>query len=558
MRFHRPAVPSALAALTTLTACLLLTACGGRSPDPDASPSSTLIPVPDPTVACNVLRVTPADAIEQAFVDPLITIVYTAPTAGACGDLTLQDASQSTVAANVVASSEWPNPQGGFVGTRTIEAAAELDPGAIYRLRWNAKTVSTFKTGIERRGEVVSVTDQALQLPSLPNAAHIGQGDINNVLDAFAEAIAKGNDIKRFLFENALRVELPRIAKPEARYGAAISKVAYRSADARGNPVTLSALLIAPERSPGGQPVDFHGMPVVIGQRGATDSTSDAPSSGATTMGIPGLIAAGKGHLFLAPDLIGLGDSKSLPQAYLVAADTAGQTQDLLRAVRTYVQQQYLSTLGTDLRLFGGSQGAYSTLASLPYLAREGTVRVVSAAQGPYDVYRTFHGALLTAGGAARDAYAMNENLGFLPSHTRDVMTSFQAYGNYAFDPKLVFDAAGQLLPSFLADYKDGKAQDFVRQLGANSLVTGSQVYDLPQAQVQLYHFSADTLVPAQNTVDMLVALSNGKHRFASVQRGNCHENSELVKLIVRFSKSSTITHTLCVAFQIDDFVGGL
>ena len=448
----------------------LVAACGGGSKPPDPAPSSTLIPIPDPAIACKVLRVTPGDAIQPTFVDPLMTIVYTAPTAGACGDLALLAPGQATVDARVIASSEWPNPQGGYVGTRTI--------------------------------------------------AHV--------------------------------------ARPIARYGAHVSKISDRSADARGMPVTLSALLIAPEQTPGGAQLDFNGLPVVIGQRGATGSESGAPSSGATTMAIPGLIAAGKGHLFLAPDLIGVGDTGTLPQAYLVAADTAGQTQDLLRAARAHVQQRHQARLGTDLRLFGGSQGAYSTIASLPHLAREGTVRTVSAAQGPYDVYRTFHGALLAAGGAARDAYAMHENLDFLPSHVRDVMTSFQAYGNYPFDPQRVFDTDGKLLPSFLADYKDGHTRDFVRQLGANNLVAGSQVYDLPQAQVQLYHFSTDALVPAQNTEDLLVALSGQPHRFAGVQRGNCHENSELVKLIVRYSKSKLTTHTLCVAFQIDDFVGGL
>ena len=536
----------------------LVAACGGGSKPPDPAPSSTLIPIPDPAIACKVLRVTPGDAIQPTFVDPLMTIVYTAPTAGACGDLALLAPGQATVDARVIASSEWPNPQGGYVGTRTIEPVSALDPGAVYRLRWNDKIVATFETGSERRGAVVAVIDQALRLPSLPHDAHVGKEDIDGVLEAFVESLAKGNDIKKLLFEAALRAELPHVARPNARYGAHVSKITYRSADARGMPVTLSALLIAPEQTPGGAQLDFNGLPVVIGQRGATGSESGAPSSGATTMAIPGLIAAGKGHLFLAPDLIGVGDTGTLPQAYLVAADTAGQTQDLLRAARAHVQQRHQARLGTDLRLFGGSQGAYSTIASLPHLAREGTVRTVSAAQGPYDVYRTFHGALLAAGGAARDAYAMHENLDFLPSHVRDVMTSFQAYGNYPFDPQRVFDTDGKLLPSFLADYKDGHTRDFVRQLGANNLVAGSQVYDLPQAQVQLYHFSTDALVPAQNTEDLLVALSGQPHRFAGVQRGNCHENSELVKLIVRYSKSKLTTHTLCVAFQIDDFVGGL
>lgn len=545
--------------LSMLSLSALVAACGGGSKPSDGAPSSTVIPIPDPSVACKVLRVTPDGSVRQSFIDPLMTVVYTAPTADACGGLTLAGQGQtSVIPTTVVAQSEWPDPEGGFVGTRTIEPVAALAVGTAYSLRWNNQTVATFTTGSERRGSVVQVTDQPLRLPSLPNAAHIGKGDIDDVLDAFAEGLAKGNDIKKFLFEAALRAELPHIARPNARYGAHISKVTYRSADARGNPVTLSALLIAPEQSPGGPPIDFNGLPVVVGQRGSTGSTSDAPSSAATTIGIPGLIAAGKGHLFLAPDLIGVGDTGTLPQAYLVAADTAAQTQDLLRAVREHVRQQHLAVLGPDLRLFGGSQGAYSTFASLPHLSREGTVRIVSAAQGPYDVYRTFHGTLLAAGGAARDAYAINENLDFLPSHTRDVMTSFQAYGNYVFDPKLVFDAGGQFLPSFLADYKDGKTRDFARQLGANSLITGSQVYDLPQAQVQLYHFNTDTLVPAQNTEDLLAALNDKRHRFAGVQRGSCHENSELVKLVVRYSKSKLTTHTLCVAFQIDDFVGGL
>ncbi len=528
---------------------LLLTGCFGQ--DKDETPK------PEPS-ACTVLRVTPESSVKSGFVDPLMTVVYSAASSGVCDDFKLVDTANAKVTTAVVAAGEWTNPQGGVVGSRTIEPVQPLRSGTTYELQLNGRQVSRFTTGTEHRGRLVDVTDLILQLSPLPESAHVDRSSINDVLSAFTERLTENNRATRYFLEPVLRHQFPRLARPEARYGAHISKLTYRSADAQGNPTTLSGLLVVPEHGAGGAPVVFERMPVVIAHRGAMDSEAKAPSSGANPVAMPGLLAAGKGHVFLGPDLIGTGDTATLPQAYLVAADTAAQTQDMLRAARAHVQKQYAAALGRDLRIFGASQGGYSAIAGLPHLAREATVRLVSAGSGPYDVYRTFNGALRTAAGEARDAYAQHVNLDFLPGRLRMVMGSLQAYGRFAFDPASVFAADGSLLPSFLQSYKNNQQASLVMQLGANSLVGTTQAYVLPEADVRLYHFSTDPLVPAQNTADLLAALRGTQHRFASLQPGNCHEGNTLVKLAVEHIKKPTLRHTICVGYQLDDFVAEL
>ncbi|OWQ93093.1 hypothetical protein CDN99_00890 [Roseateles aquatilis] len=534
---------------------MLLSACFGGGDD---KAQTAAVIEPSEVSPCQVLKVTPEASVTDAFVDPLLTLTYTAPTAGTCNNFALVDRGQSPVPTRVVAASEWPHPQGGFVGTLTLEPVDALAQKAGYGLKQNGKTISLFTTGTERRGSLAKVEDQPVHLSPLPESARIGKDDINGVVDALAERITEGNKGLAFLLKALLKRELPHLADPQARFAARVGKLTYRSVDATGAPVTLSGLLVYPEQDGGGAPMDYNGLPIVIGQRGAGDNDSEAPSSGAHIMTVPGLLAAGKGHVYIAPDLIGMGDTAKSPQAYLMAKDTAAQTQDMLRAVREYFLQQHRAQLGRDLRIVGASQGGFSSIAPLPHLSLDGTVRLVSAAEGPYDVHRTFHSSVLAVGGAARDAYSEHEDLKFVPSHVRDVMESFQTYQGYRFDPKAVFAEDGSLLPSFLQDYKDGKYKDFVAHLGANSLASNTQQYNLPEAKVKLYHFTKDSLVPSQNTVDLLAKLSAAPNRLASVERGNCHESSEIVKLVLQFSKSSLKTHIICVPFQIDDLVGEL
>jgi hypothetical protein len=114
------------------------------------------------------------------------------------------------------------------------------------------------------------------------------------------------------------------------------------------------------------------------------------------------------------------------------------------------------------------------------------------------------------------------------------------------------------LLPTFLADYSNGKYPDFVDQLGLNSFPGSSEVYNAPAAKVTLYHFTNDTLVPSRNTEDMINFLNNGNHKLAAVARGNCRESSAFTALILASSTSSERTHVVCALYMIDDFLGSL
>ncbi|WP_205929086.1 hypothetical protein, partial [Pseudomonas viridiflava] len=112
------------------------------------------------------------------------------------------------------------------------------------------------------------------------------------------------------------------MAEPHARYSARVKKLTYTSSRADGTPIELSGLLIYPENADGSA-FNYNGVATVLGQHGSLRSTNPAPSSAATLEVVVGLLAAGKGHVYFAPDLIGLGDTATQPQAYLIAQDTA-------------------------------------------------------------------------------------------------------------------------------------------------------------------------------------------------------------------------------------------
>ncbi|UXH76871.1 hypothetical protein [Roseateles amylovorans] len=536
----------------------LLTACFWGNDKPDPAPTPPFVVVPSEGTDCKVISVTPTVSVTNAFINPLLTVNYSAPNLDVCNRMTLQDATHATLPTRVVAANEWAHPRGGVAGRLTLEPVADLAPNAQYGLLLAGQTISFFKTGTERRGNLVAVEDQPLRLPRLPASARVGSGDINGILDVVADDLTKGQAIERAVLETLLKVELKHLASPNARFGARVSKLTYRSSNAIGAPVTLSGLLVYPAQDGTGPAVDYNGLPMVIGQRGASDNDGDAPSSGAHILTVLGLLAAGKGHVFIAPDLIGMGDTKSLPQAYLVASQAAEHTQNMLRAAREYFRQQLKAELGRDLRILGASEGGFTTVAALPHLSLDSNVRLVSAAEGPYDVFHTFDSNILAVGGAARDGYSRDEDLSLVASRTRSAMESVSAYQNFKFDPAKVFAADGSLLPSFLQDYKDGKHPDLMAQFGLNSLASGTQRYDLPNARVSLYHFTTDALVPSQNTVDMVARLNLPPNRLGSLERGNCRQDSVLTTLVMSLSSSKLKTHTVCVPYQIDDFVADL
>lgn len=543
----RPSPPSLF---TVLSLSVLVAACGGgrgdKSPD---------IVAP----ACTVLRVTPEASVTAGFIDPSVTIDYTAATAGACDDFKLVDKTQATVPTTVVASSEWANPNGGLAGSRTIEPRQTLQPDTSYGLQLNGKAVSVFNTGQQRRGALDGdVTDLPVEFGGLTGSSRIARSQINDLVSVLVEDYARGNPVTAAVLKPLLRHELPHIASPNAAFDAQVKRVRYRSIDASGAPITLSGLLVYPVPSAGGPPVDYNGRPVVIGQRGAESNESDAPSSGRNAMVLIGLGAAGKGHIYFTPDLIGKGDTAASPQAFLIAADTAAHTVDMLSAVNEYFMQVHRAQPGKDLRMIGPSQGAFSAMASIPHLARQTTIRLVSTGDGPFEIRRTLDSSLRAAAGEPRDEYSDKADLSRIPDYLGRTLAALRDYQHLSYDPRTVFGADGQVLPAFLADYRAGKLSGLTPHLLLNSLASGSQRYDLPLAEFRMFHNSKDSLIPARNTEDMIARLKTEGQRVASVERGDCREDSLLVKTLLEFSHSKSLPHTICLPFQIDDFVGRL
>jgi hypothetical protein len=358
----------------------------------------------------------------------------------------------------------------------------------------------------------------------------------------------------------ALEAEVPNFASPHAVYNVHLKRVTYSSTQADGTPIALSGLLAFPERTDG-TAFDYSSARLILGEHGSTSGNS-IPSNANTIDALIGLLAAGKGYIYFAPDLIGLGASGDKDQAYLVAQDTATASQDILSAVRGYFSTNFGGvSLSHDLEIIGGSQGAYSSFAVLPYLVGRGIANVVAiyGEDGPYNIFSTFSSNLLTSAGAPKDAYSLYENPDFIVSHTADVFEAYHTYGGLAYDKAAIFSADGStLLPTFLADYSNGKYPDFVDQLGLNSFPGSSEVYNAPAAKVTLYHFTNDTLVPSRNTEDMINFLNNGNHKLAAVARGNCRESSAFTALILASSTSSERTHVVCALYMIDDFLGSL
>ncbi len=541
---------SAFSLPLVLTLPLGLAACFG-SDDKDTKPAS----------ACHILDVSPQIRLDATFVNPLISATYTAPAAGRCNTLVLRLGQDTVVPTRVLLASEQPNPEGGVVGSMTIEPTSDLQPSTSYGVFLDGHFRTTFITGTQRRGNFVKAEDVRVQYLTLPKSDRVAKDQINGLLTPYADALVKQLRIPTTsepYVRDLLRHHLPTLAAPGAVHDVLVRRLVYRSNDADGYPVSLSGLLVFPVQAPGGPAVDYNGMSLVLGQRGALRQGEPAPSSGAHEMLAPAMLAAGKGHIFFAPDLIGHGESAALPQAFLIAKEAAGHTVDMLTAVREYFKQQHSAQPGTALNVFGVSQGAFSAIAALPALSPTATLHNVYGVSGPYDVRRTVDSALRAAAGEARDDYARDANLALIPGYLRLALDSLKEYQNFAYDPKTVFDDKLQVLPSFLTDYKNGKHKRLAAHLAVNSPAAGSQRLDATMARLRLYRYGADTLVASRNTDDMLAQLRAQRSGIAEATAGDCREQSAVVKEVVAQSTSPSTPHAICTPFVLNDFIGAL
>lgn len=545
-------------------ACLItaIAACGGNQAGPAPVPSSVLPRVASGIVGCPIVRATPRDGSAAVFVNALISVTYKAPSPRQCGPLNLVDSNGATVATETIYSNEWASPIDGVIGAMTLVPNSDLAPGAQYRIFLAGNLVGTFQTGASniRRGTYVTASDENAGIDYLPSAPVVTASNINSSLRSVVTSYVKNDRILADALVAALGLDVPHLVNPGAQYNAHIKKLTYNSTKADGTPVVLSGLLVYPEHIDGSS-FDYSKARLVMWEHGSRASTDPAPPSSAAGYDLMlNVLSAGRGYISFEPDLIGLGDTAATqPQSYLIAQDTGTASQDLLLAVRDYFSRSYSGVqLNPGLILAGASQGAFSSFAALPYVSGLADVTGVYAADGPYNIFQTLSSNLFALAGAPRDAYSQNEDVNFVASNLRNILDAYSANEGFSYVASNIFLSNGSLAGTFIQDYVQSKYPDLVFHAGLNSMVGSSVVYNAPKANVVLFHYSGDTYVPAQNTADMIGFLSNGTHRLASVNRGDCHENSLFVSVFLNQYKNSEATHIVCGLFFLDRVVGDL
>jgi dienelactone hydrolase len=165
------------------------------------------------------------------------------------------------------------------------------------------------------------------------------------------------------------------------RHGIDRYRLIYRTTNAAGDVVDASGLLALPRNSTPTAVVSY--------QHGTSTRRSDVPSTASSQEGLlAAAIFAGHGHVLVAPDYVGLGQS-SEPHAYLDAETAARNTVDLLRAARSIARGRGIEW-PAPLFLTGFSQGGQATVATQRLLecAPIGELRVSASAPiaGPYQI----------------------------------------------------------------------------------------------------------------------------------------------------------------------------
>ena len=185
-----------------------------------------------------------------------------------------------------------------------------------------------------------------------------------------------------------------------APHGASAYRIRYRSADAEGRPVVVTAAVIVPRgRAPAG------GRDIVVWGHGASGvaescGLSDKPGFFALVPGLVSLLDAG--HVVVAPDYQGLGSPG--PHPMLVGVAAAHSVIDSARAARALPEAK----ASARYAVFGESLGGFSALwagnASAAY-APEMTLVGVAAAAPPTDLKANLTGGTNAAVRAFLTAY---------------------------------------------------------------------------------------------------------------------------------------------------------
>lgn len=262
------------------------------------------------------------------------------------------------------------------------------------------------------------------------------------------------------------------------QYAVSLYKLEYTTNDLRGIPDTASGLLVVPD-IPGAL------FPTLVFQRGTVDNRYDVPSELADFWE-GAAIAGGLGYFTIAPDLLGMGESRGF-HPYLHADSEASAALDMIFAAQEFAATQGIQ-LNAQLFIAGYSQGGHSAMAlhreiETNYSEAFGLTAAVHMA-GPYSL-----------SGVMRDLILSDEPYPF-PGFVAYQMLSF----NYAYE---WYDSLQQI---FKPQFIEPMERFFNEEIGFFEMDTLLLIQlradfglDLPKLMFQdslLTAFATDTLHP--------------------------------------------------------------
>jgi pimeloyl-ACP methyl ester carboxylesterase len=261
-------------------------------------------------------------------------------------------------------------------------------------------------------------------------------------------------------------------------HGITLYRVRYRTTNRDGGIVVASGLVALPNAGVWNSVVVYH--------HGTNAQRHTAPSQNGSSEGLlVAAAAAGAGHVLLAPDYIGLGESQAM-HPYMHTQTTVSTSIDFLHAARALVKHLQ-GQWPTALYLTGFSQGGHATFAVQRELERlhdaRFDVQASAPIAGPFHLREVSFPQALTGTTKSHSFYLAYLASSYAKLYDRPLQSILTAA--YAEQVPVLFDGAHEsdeisaalpahprdlFNPEFLQAYDNGKSHWFLDALAENNV----------------------------------------------------------------------------------------
>ena len=273
-----------------------------------------------------------------------------------------------------------------------------------------------------------------------------------------------------------------------------------------GQEITASGLVTFPDSE-----LEF---PMLSFQHGTITKYTDAPTVDINLYGLFSSVAS-TGYIFCIPDYLGFGSSTTILHPYYHAESTAMAVVDMLKAVEELGEALNYNYNG-QVFLAGYSEGGYATLATHRFMEEEklpGFDLIASApAAGGYDLkgmqeyffsLETYHQPYYLAYVAMsyQQVYGFGDILAdlFQEPYASEIPGYFNgSLSGNQINEALTTNIADLLQPDILNNINTDTKYTYINDAFEMNRMDNW----VPQKRMILYHGTADTTVPYQNSVD--------------------------------------------------------